>query len=70
MSKYPESLYSGITDDPDTWGMCCSEEQARRCAEAWYDDQIKEDRKCGIIGFSVSAVVAIALIVIVAVVIM
>lgn len=41
MSKYPESLYSGITDDPDTWGMCCSEEQARHCAEAWYDDQIK-----------------------------
>ena len=70
MSKYPESLYSGITDDPVTWGMCCSEEQPRRCAEAWYDDQIKEDRKFGIIGFSVSAVVAIALIVIVAVVIM
>lgn len=70
MSKYPESLYSGITDDPDTWGMCSSEEQARRCAEAWYDNQIKEDRKFGIIGFSVSAVVAITLIVIVAVVIM
>lgn len=70
MSKYPESLYSGITDDPDTWGMCCSEEQARHCAEAWYDNQIKEDKKFGIIGFSVCAVVAIALIVIVAVVIM
>lgn len=70
MSKYPESLYSGITDDPDTWGMCCSEEQARRCAEAWYDMRMKEDRKFGIIGFSVSAAVAIALIVIVAVVIL
>lgn len=70
MSKYPESLYSGITDDPDTWGMCCSEEQARKCAEAWYDDQIKDDKKFGIIGFSVCAVVAIALIVAVAVVIM
>lgn len=70
MSKYPESLYSGITDDPDTWGMCCSEEQARRCAEAWYDDQIKEDRKFGLIGFSVSAVVAIAVIVAVVIAIM
>lgn len=70
MSKYPESLYSGITDDPDTWGMCCSEEQARRCAEAWYDDQIKEDKKFGIVGFSVVAVVVIALVIAVIVVCM
>ena len=70
MSKYPESLYSGITSDPDTWGMCCSEYQARRCAEAWYDNQIKKDRMFGIIGFLVCTVVAIALIVVVAVVIM
>lgn len=70
MSKYPESLYSGITDDPDSWGMCCSEEQARRCAEAWYDDQIKEDKKFGIIGFSVVAVVVIALVIAVIVVCM
>lgn len=39
MSKYPENLYSGISDDSDSWGMCCGEEEARRCAEDWYDRQ-------------------------------
>ncbi len=35
--KYPKDLYDGITSDPDTWGMCCSEEMARKCAESNYD---------------------------------
>ena len=25
-----------ITDDPNTWGMCCSEEMAQKCAESNY----------------------------------
>ena len=34
--KYPSRIYNGITDDPDTWGMCCSKEMAYRCAESNY----------------------------------
>lgn len=36
--RYPPDIYRNITDDPDTWGMCCSKEAARSCAEAYYDD--------------------------------
>lgn len=37
--RYPPQVYSGISDDPDSWGMCCSEEMARRCAEQHWDAQ-------------------------------
>ena len=36
---YPPQAYSGISDNPDSWGMCCSEEMARRCAEQHWDAQ-------------------------------
>lgn len=36
MKKYPNQVYSGITSDPETWGMCHSEESARKCAEDWW----------------------------------
>lgn len=29
--------YSGITDNPDSWGMCRSEKSAKRCADEYYD---------------------------------
>lgn len=35
--KYNSIVYRGITDDPDTWGMCCNKEMAYRCAEEWWD---------------------------------
>lgn len=38
-NRYPPQVYSGISDDPDSWGMCCSEEMARRCAEQHWDAQ-------------------------------
>ena len=31
-------LYDGITSEPDSWGMCCSEEMAKECAE--YNDKL------------------------------
>lgn len=34
---YPPEVYRGITDDKDTWGMCCSKEMAYRCAEEYWD---------------------------------
>lgn len=34
---YPPEVYRGITDDEDTWGMCCSKEMAYRCAEEYWD---------------------------------
>lgn len=34
---YPPQVYSGISDDPDSWGMCCSKEMAHRCAESHWD---------------------------------
>lgn len=37
--RYPPQAYSGISDNPDSWGMCCSEEMARRCAEQHWDAQ-------------------------------
>lgn len=37
--RYPPQVYSGISDDPNSWGMCCSEEMARRCAEQHWDAQ-------------------------------
>ena len=37
--RYPPQVYSGISDNPDSWGMCCSEEMARRCAEQHWDVQ-------------------------------
>lgn len=34
---YPPEVYRGITDEEDTWGMCCSKEMAYRCAEEYWD---------------------------------
>lgn len=31
-------LYDGITSEPDSWGMCCSEEMAKECAK--YNDEL------------------------------
>lgn len=45
MKKYPAHVYRGITSDPDTWGMCCSEEMARKCAEEYYDTSKKEKKE-------------------------
>lgn len=38
-SGYPSHVYSGIGESPDSWGMCCSEEMARRCAECNWDNR-------------------------------
>lgn len=38
MKKYPDKVYEGINNNSDTWGMCCSENMARKCAEDWYDN--------------------------------
>lgn len=54
---YPPSVYFGITDDPETWGMCCSEEMARKCAEEHYDEQQKAYARERRIFLIVSAVV-------------
>lgn len=34
--KYPRHLYDDITDNENSWGMCCSKEMAQKCAEDWY----------------------------------
>lgn len=41
--KYPNSVYTGIHADPETWGMCCSYEAARKCAEQYYDIYERKD---------------------------
>ena len=41
--KYPNWLYDGITDDSDSWGMCCSKETARKCAEEYYDRHMRRN---------------------------
>lgn len=41
--KYPNSVYTGIHSDPETWGMCCSEEAAQKCAEEYYDIYERKD---------------------------
>ena len=43
-NDYPASLYADITDDPDSWGMCCSKEMAYKCAEEYYDSYIRKDK--------------------------
>ena len=43
-SDYPASLYADITDDPDSWGMCCSKEMAYKCAEEYYDNYIRKGK--------------------------
>ena len=43
-NNYPSSVYSGITDDPDSWGMCCSKEMAYKCAEDYYDIYVRKDK--------------------------
>lgn len=40
--RYPSTVYSGIGEDPDSWGMCCSEKMARRCAEINWDNREPE----------------------------
>lgn len=34
--KYPDFVYKGITDNENSWGMCCSREMAEECAEEYY----------------------------------
>lgn len=42
--RYPAYIYNGISSDPDTWGMCCSEEMVRKCAESNYRLRIEQRR--------------------------
>ena len=44
-NRYPKEIYSGITDNPDSWRMCCSKEMARRCAEDNYKLSQREKHK-------------------------
>lgn len=40
--KYPDNVYFGITDNENTWGMCCSKEMAYRCAEEHWENTYKK----------------------------
>lgn len=53
---YPDSVYEGITSDPDTWGMCCDEEMARECAEEYYLRTRKKEKWTINVGLIVSMV--------------
>lgn len=63
--KYPARAYRGITSDHNTWGMCCSEEMARLCAEEHYDRYRRDEIKFTVMAgaATVIAVTAIGLLV-------
>ena len=44
MIKYPDGYFDDITDDPNSWGMCCSREMAIECAKDHYKLHIKRRR--------------------------
>ena len=68
---YPPSVYNNITDDPDTWGMCCSKEMAYKCAEEYYDRYMRHIdkhkhrdemiKKIGLVFFIVSPLLLVVL---------
>lgn len=58
--KYPAHVYRGITGDPDTWGMCCSEEMARLCAEEHYDRNRRDGAKFAFLAGIATLIVIIA----------
>lgn len=37
--------YSGITDNPDSWGMCRSEKSAKQCADEYYNMMDKSEHE-------------------------
>lgn len=51
--NYPASLYADITDNPDSWGMCCSKEMAYKCAEEYYDNYIRKKKSDWLLFFFV-----------------
>ena len=63
-NHYPSSVYFGITDDPDTWGMCCSEEMARKCAEENYQRPSPFDSAANFLLAAASYVIVIPAIII------
>ena len=63
---YPSSVYSGITDDPESWGMCCSKEMAYKCAEEYYDTYIRKDKYhwVNILGVTIVLMIPIVMLVV------
>lgn len=55
--EYPKNLYDGITDDPDSWGMCCSREAAEQCAREWYDRYHREELKYKIVAGTIAVLI-------------
>lgn len=63
---YPSSVYSGIADDPESWGMCCSKEMAYKCAEEYYDTYIRKDKYhwLNILGVTIVLMIPIVILVV------